>query len=455
MEKRSGNIQRRVVVATLCSLLLVAAPVFASERESRAGSILTRITERLCEVQRALGNRLPTPLIDPARCLPPPPPPVAPTLKLVKSVVNDNGGAATTTDFQAKIDGGSVPWNVAQTLAVGSHTASEVTLAGYSASSWGGDCAANGTITLAAGENKTCTITNDDIAQAPTTGHLIVDKVTQPSGSSVEFNITLSGSGTITGGGAGTTTDATSRNYEVAPGTYSATEATSSEWIQVSNTCTDVAVAAGETKTCTITNAMVPTLTVMKVVTNDNSGIGTTTDFTLLLDGVTVTSGVATTTSIGAHVVSEGAHAGYSSAISGDCATDGSITLAAGDNKTCVITNNDDAPQQTLGHLVISEVYYDVSNSTTTPKGSDPTNEWVEIFNGTNGTIDLSGYTVNDSSNSDTIPDGTMLSSGERLLIFATSTTSGFWSIPADAVVVVLSSNIGNGLANGGARFNK
>ena len=46
----------------------------------------------------------------------------------------------------------------------GAHTASETQQPGYTASVWGGDCAANGTVTLAAGDNLTCTITNDDIA---------------------------------------------------------------------------------------------------------------------------------------------------------------------------------------------------------------------------------------------------------------------------------------------------
>ena len=35
---------------------------------------------------------------------------------------------------------------------------------------------------------------------------------------------------------------------------------------------------------------------------------------------------------------------GYSSAITGDCAGDGSITLGVGDNRTCTVTANDDPP---------------------------------------------------------------------------------------------------------------
>ena len=140
-------------------------------------------------------------LVNPAKCLPPAPPTA--TLTLTKTVINDNGGTATAASFQAKIDGGNVSWGVAQTLAVGSHAVSESALAGYGASSWGGDCAANGTIVLSAGENKTCTITNNDQS-----GHLIVDKVTQPAGFSTIFSVTASGTGAIMGSASGTTTDA-------------------------------------------------------------------------------------------------------------------------------------------------------------------------------------------------------------------------------------------------------
>jgi hypothetical protein len=87
---------------------------------------------------------------------------VAPTLKLIKTVVNDNGGTATVVDFQAKIDGTDVPWNAANVLNAGSYTASETTLPTYTASVWGGDCNADGTVSLSVGQNKVCTITNDD-----------------------------------------------------------------------------------------------------------------------------------------------------------------------------------------------------------------------------------------------------------------------------------------------------
>ncbi|MEN8239196.1 MAG: SdrD B-like domain-containing protein [Actinomycetota bacterium] len=89
---------------------------------------------------------------------------IAPTLTLVKTVINDDGGQLTESDFDAFIDTDQVTWGVQNTVTAGTHTASETTQPGYAASVWGGDCAADGTITLAPGENKTCTITNDDSA---------------------------------------------------------------------------------------------------------------------------------------------------------------------------------------------------------------------------------------------------------------------------------------------------
>ncbi|HEY5776034.1 MAG TPA: hypothetical protein VIS57_08120, partial [Xanthomonadales bacterium] len=108
-----------------------------------------------------------------------------------------------------------------------------------------------------------------------------------------------------------------------------------------------VSLLAGDDKTCTITNVRRPTLTVIKACDPvDDNGL-----FNLLIDG----SGSTDTAcggqygpefvSIGAHVVSETAGAGtdlsayFAPVITGDCAADGSVTLAAGEHKTCTITN--------------------------------------------------------------------------------------------------------------------
>ncbi len=103
-------------------------------------------------------------------------------------------------------------------------------------------------VVVSAGETETCVITNTK------RGTLIVDKVTLPAGASTTFSIMATGNGTITGGGAGTVTDANSKTYEVTPGTYSVSETIPTGWTQTSNTCTGVVVSPGETETCTITN---------------------------------------------------------------------------------------------------------------------------------------------------------------------------------------------------------
>jgi hypothetical protein len=133
-------------------------------------------------------------------------------LTLHKTVVNDNGGSATASSFQAKISGNNVPWDVAQTLLPGSYTASEVELAGYTASDWGGDCAADGSVTLSDGDNKTCSITNDD-QQAYITVVKVVNNNYGGTALPDDFDLTLEG-GAVSSGVA----------VAVDPGTYTAGE---------------------------------------------------------------------------------------------------------------------------------------------------------------------------------------------------------------------------------------
>lgn len=82
--------------------------------------------------------------------------PVTAYLTLEKTVV----GAASESAFTPQIDSNNVSWDTAYPVNAGTHTVSEIGLAGYLPSGWGGDCSAGGSVTLAAGENKTCSITN-------------------------------------------------------------------------------------------------------------------------------------------------------------------------------------------------------------------------------------------------------------------------------------------------------
>ena len=401
-----------------------------------------------------------------------------PMITVTKMVVNDNTGTATSSDFTIHVHdmSGTTTVDVAGSPQPGSSVGSTYTVAPgpYHIQETGGpanyatvisgDCAADGSITLSAGDTKSCTVTNNDIEQAPTTGHLIVDKVTEPSGSTRVFDIMATGTGAITGGGTGTTTDAVSKHYEVMAGTYSVSETVPDGWIQKSNTCVDVAVDAGETETCTITNTKLATVTLTKVVVNDNGGTATSSDFTIHLHqmvGETMVdvggspqpgSASGTTYSNLAlgdyHVADTGGPSGYSVSFSGDCNSDGTIAFAAGDSKSCTITN-DDTPPAITGKLLITEVMYDLLGGDNS-QGLEPGNEWVELHNGTNSDVNLAGYFIHDAASADALP-GITIPAGGFAIITGTSTTDSFWSIPSGVVRIVLGdTEIGSGLNNTG-----
>ena len=178
--------------------------------------------------------------------------PIPPQLTLVKTVINDNGGTAVANDFQAKIDGVNVPWSVAQTLTIGAHTASETVVPGYAASVWGGDCAANGTITLARGDNKTCTITNNDIAPKLTLVKTVINNNGGNKGVA-DFPLFISGTPAING----TAYDQTANVLLTASETPQ-TGYTPSAWGGDCAADGTITLLPGDDKTCTISNDDIP-----------------------------------------------------------------------------------------------------------------------------------------------------------------------------------------------------
>ena len=101
-----------------------------------------------------------------------------------------------------------------------------------------------------------------------------------------------------------------------------------------------ITLLPGDVKTCTITNTFkAPKLTVQKLVNNAGGGTKQPGDFSLVVDGNPVTNNQQITTTVGPHTVSETPDPNYTAVIGGDCAANGSITLAAGDVKNCTITN--------------------------------------------------------------------------------------------------------------------
>ncbi len=239
-------------------------------------------------------------------------------------------------------------------VTIGSHTASETAGTGTSlgdyASLIGGDCATNGTVSLAAGENKTCTITNTKKAT------LTVNKVCVPTSDTGKFNLQIDAATAGTGADAacgGTTGAVTVTATTHTVGETQGTGTLLSNYTTViSGDCAangTVTLAAGDNKTCTITNTRKPTLTVNKVcVPTSDTG-----HFNLQIDAATAGTGAnaacggttgAVISTIGSHTAGETAGTAttlgnYNTVISGDCAANGTVTLAAGDNKTCTITN--------------------------------------------------------------------------------------------------------------------
>jgi hypothetical protein len=102
------------------------------------------------------------------------------TLTVIKSVTNDNGGTATAANFtlfvkdatSAHVTGspaaGSATGTV-YTLVPATYTVGENTPlpAGYTGPVFSGDCNSSGSVTVLAGQNVTCTLTNDDSKATP------------------------------------------------------------------------------------------------------------------------------------------------------------------------------------------------------------------------------------------------------------------------------------------------
>ncbi|MES3006023.1 MAG: hypothetical protein V4664_03700 [Patescibacteria group bacterium] len=266
------------------------------------------------------------------------------TLTLVKNVINDNGGNATTSDFQGKIDGTNVPWNTAQVVSAATHTASETTLSGYTASVWGGDCAANGSVTLNPGDAKTCTITNNDDPAKIVLKKVVINDNGGIAGVN-DFGLTVGGASVNSGATTTVNSNTSIVLNEVGLTGYTFVSLTGdAKCPQVLGGT--VNLDEGETVVCTITNNdIAPQLTVIKHVINDNGGTAVAGDFTMNVAGTNVSSstfpgsevGTTTTLNAGAYSVSENTSAGYASSTSADCVG----TIAVGESKTCTITNDD------------------------------------------------------------------------------------------------------------------
>lgn len=291
-----------------------------------------------------------------------------PSLTLVKEVKNDNGGELVATDWTLTATGpttieGDGGVTSGDNFEAGTYTLSEVgkptiDVSRYKAGKW--NCTNNVTvnennqITLGLGQSTTCTIVNDDIAPSLELVK-VVDNKYGGNAQATSWTLTATGPTTIEGAGGVTSDD----NFEA--GTYTLSEVggvsgyEAGTWSCTNGVTVDanngITLKAGQSTVCTITNTEIqPTLTLIKVVKNENGGTKTVSDFSLYIGNDKVTSGVAKGVNSNVeYTVREDQLDGYeASSWTGDCSADGKITLKSGENKTCTITNSDIAPSLTV-----------------------------------------------------------------------------------------------------------
>jgi uncharacterized repeat protein (TIGR01451 family) len=279
-----------------------------------------------------------------------------PQLTVVKKIVGGNG---TTDSFDVKVDGATKLDNVNSTapagtssgafaVSAGTHSVTE-TLGDGSAvpSGWqvsySGDCDSDGQVSVQADQSKTCTIINSKLPRLT-----VVKQIQGGDGSTFDISVGTTKVLDDAGNGASDT-----RSY--APGSYSVSEtfgdgaAIGSDWTVVfSGDCSAIGAVSlnyGDDKTCTVTNKRKPKLTVVKVIEGGN---GASFDLAVngsnVLDNVSGSGGQATNTyDVGTNYsVSETMGNGdpvspavWETTLSADC----SGSLAAGDDKTCTVTN--------------------------------------------------------------------------------------------------------------------
>jgi hypothetical protein len=310
--------------------------------------------------------------------------------------VNDNGGTAGVSAFGINTTAGSLSFGTgvvngstttytATTLNVnaGSYTLRENDIGGYTEGTWSCTPTAasptsitGGLIQVANGANITCTIINND-----SQGSLVIVKqVVNDNGGTLgvsAFGINTNAGSLSFGTGVvnGSTTTYTATAIPVNAGTYTLRESDIAGYTEGTWSCTptaasptsitggQVAVANGETVTCTIiNNDQQGSLTSVKNVVNDNGGtavvgaFGINTTAGALSFGTGVVNGSTTTytattlnVNAGNYNIRENDITGYDegtwsctpTAASPTSISGGVVAVGNGVAVTCTITNND------------------------------------------------------------------------------------------------------------------
>jgi CSLREA domain-containing protein len=303
----------------------------------------------------------------------------SPQLTVVTGVINDAGGTRSSADFTVHVRSGGqdvkgspqpgsatgtpYPLDAGKTYVV---AADPVT--GYSRAV-GGDCDPKGAITLQEGQNRTCTVTANDIDPRLTVVTTVVNDnggTLAPAG--VQAHVLLPSGGEALGSPQPGSAAGTSYTLDV--GTHTVSAAVTGYRITYGGDCAGngtVPLALADAKTCTITaDDIAPTLRLITVVVNDDNGTAEPGDFDAHVRAGTRDvagspkpgdpNGTVYTLSAGtAYAVSAEGVPGYSATASGDCAANGAITLNVGEAKQCTVTVDDGASTLTVITQVIND----------------------------------------------------------------------------------------------------
>jgi hypothetical protein len=338
------------------------------------------------------------------------------TLTVIKHVVNDNGGAATASQWSLHVKSGSSEVSnspqagsesgTSYTLLGGSYTVSESGgPSGYTLTGFSGDCDSSGVVTVVTGQNKTCTLTNND--NAP--GLTLIKHVVNDNGGTADASAwTLhAGSHAVAGSESGAVATMQAGTYALSesggPSTYTQTSLTCDD--APTTQVTSVTIGLGESKTCTFVNDdNAPSLTLVKHVTNDNGGTAVAGNWTLNAGSNTVTgseAGSLATTIAGTYALSETdgpAHYTQTSLTCDDAPTTQvtSVTIGLGESKTCTFVNDDDAPSLVLKKHVVND------------NGDDATaDEWTLYADALSVTGSETGTEVTDQAGSYDLSEST------------------------------------------------
>ncbi len=152
-----------------------------------------------------------------------------------------------------------------------------------------------------------------------------------------------------------------------APGTYTVSETTNPSYTQTftgdCNSSGQITVSSGTAKLCTITNEeKLAYVTVNKTVINHGKNFTTANFAPYKVGSTTVTLGAQTPINSGTYYITESTSSSYLTTYAGDCFTDGSIVLSAGDNKVCNLTNEEIIVGNSSQSLAGIMIYGDGSN---------------------------------------------------------------------------------------------